>query len=128
MENLNFEQRVKDAAKGMDIIKPDWYKHVDRAILDVRDGNRCIFAQVFGGLMVGLHTFRRGLQITPSEYYDRFMGVFASARATPLWLAEINLRLEADLSPEVSTKGDTQSDADKFLERTHEIINQPKEA
>lgn len=48
MENPNFEQRVKDAAKGMDTVKPGWYKYVDRASLNVCNGNRCIFAQGSG--------------------------------------------------------------------------------
>ena len=121
MENPNYEQVVKEAAKGMDTVKPGWYREIDRERLSISDCTRCVFAQIFGDYMDGILVFRRGLLLSEGEYYSRLAGAFVGRGRTSFWLREIDARLEADKS----RPRESDNSADAFIARTNEIINQP---
>lgn len=118
MEIPNYEQIVSKAAKGMDVVKPNWYKQINREELDIVNCTRCIFGQIFGDFLVGIRLFKESLKLPDFEYNKNFHQAFIGRPPQEFWLAEIDSRLEADRA----------KSADAFIARTTEIINQPKEA
>mgnify|MGYP001393632181 CR=1 FL=1 len=135
MENPNYAEIVSDAAKYLDGTEPGWHKKIDRATLRISGCTRCIMGQLYGDYAVGMRkhfpTNHSGWDphhpLGPAfgdGHVDLSDDVLMETLRF-LWLHEINARLEADLSPVVSTKGDKAKSADAFIARTNEIINQP---
>ena len=126
MNNPNYEQVIKEAAKMLDKHDPGWHREINGAKLDIEDCFSCIFGQRYGVYSTGMKKYN----LVPSEG----IGLAFSAcnmegkvqwgddtvmvLKTQLWLAEINSRLEAD-----ARQADKSADA--FIARTNEIINLP---
>lgn len=127
MENPNYEQIVSEAAKWLDKHEPGWHEKINQETLKITGCTKCIMGQLYGDYAVGMRKhFPKNSGWDPYHplgpaFGDGFANlgdVVLMKRLKSLWLAEINSRLEAD-------KRQEQSEADKFLERTTEIINLP---
>lgn len=119
MENLNYEQVVKEAAKWLDGVEPGWHKKIDRETLQLASCSACVLGQLYGDFDIADNKFIKSEEEYDKGHWKAFCPdhIGGVNLANKLWLAEISARLEADKA----------KSADAFIAKTNEIINQPVE-
>lgn len=126
---MDYQKIVSDAAKWLDSVEPGWWRRIDKGNFNIRFCTQCILGQLYGEFTKGLN--KHGLSVWGTDKLSlAFNGMLSDGNRShpdkkfnflqPLWLAEIEFRLNAD-------KQDNQSSVDRFIERTNEIINQTVE-
>lgn len=69
MSEIDYPARVAEGAALLDEKKPGWERRLDLEILDIRDGQRCITAQL-SGMRNGVHSWADGMKalgLTPGD-------------------------------------------------------------
>lgn len=88
--------QVRDAARLLDEVDPDWFRRVDPDRLLLVSETRCVLGQLYGRYAVGLEVLRRALgdERYASPAVDRARHGFCAHASRDLWLRELATRLE----------------------------------
>lgn len=65
-------KEVKQGAKFLDKVYPDWDTKIDTEKLDIANSNRCVFGQLYGNFSTGM------VMLDHDLYRGRELGVYAT--------------------------------------------------
>lgn len=81
IKEIDYEKRVKYAAKALDKFYPGWAKYINRDTLSMLDHKRCVLGQLYGD----------AYPVT-DRLFAKYEMEFACTNTS--WLVEINKRLK----------------------------------
>jgi hypothetical protein len=81
---------ARRAAERLDVVRPGWYRRVDRLTLNMASLYNCVLGQVFGSYVAGVKL------LFGARLFEPELLAFNGGFPVELWLAEVDARLAAD--------------------------------
>lgn len=90
MSKYGYPDSIEEAARLLDIVKPDWYKQVNILKLSMMDGTKCVLGQLYGQWWKGMHSLFGSTR--PGDNYRASDTIFGNMANPISWVKQIEDR------------------------------------